>query len=211
MNILLVYPEFPDTFWSFKHALKFIRKRAGAPPLGLLTVAAMLPEEWEHKDPKGVIRVRYHDAGEQGMAVEIGEPGYGDVIRLMVGIAPDKTIKGIYILDHKETPGLGARIREEKVTKTWVSMIAGLFGGSAGEGEAPGREKKKGKERKIYWFQEQYRGKALNQLTVRKDVTTPGDDYIMAITGATITSEAVTRAAIKAALIAQEIRKHKGT
>jgi radical SAM superfamily enzyme YgiQ (UPF0313 family) len=47
MNILLVYPEFPDTFWSFKHALKFIRKRASAPPLGLLTVAAMLPKEWE--------------------------------------------------------------------------------------------------------------------------------------------------------------------
>ncbi|MBN1639809.1 MAG: B12-binding domain-containing radical SAM protein [Anaerolineae bacterium] len=47
MKILLVYPEFPDTFWSFKHALKFIRKRAGAPPLGLLTVAAMLPEEWD--------------------------------------------------------------------------------------------------------------------------------------------------------------------
>ena len=46
MNILLVYPEFPDTFWSFKHALKFIHKRAGTPPLGLLTVAAMLPPEW---------------------------------------------------------------------------------------------------------------------------------------------------------------------
>jgi len=49
MKILLVYPEFPDTFWSFKHALKFIRKRAGAPPLGLLTVAAMLPAEWEKR------------------------------------------------------------------------------------------------------------------------------------------------------------------
>ena len=49
MNILLVYPEFPDTFWSFKHALKFIRKKAGAPPLGLLTVAAMLPAAWEKR------------------------------------------------------------------------------------------------------------------------------------------------------------------
>lgn len=49
MKILLVYPEFPDTFWSFKHALKFIRKKAGAPPLGLLTVAAMLPVEWEKR------------------------------------------------------------------------------------------------------------------------------------------------------------------
>ena len=49
MRILFVYPEFPDTFWSFKHALKFIRKKAGAPPLGLLTVAAMLPPEWEKR------------------------------------------------------------------------------------------------------------------------------------------------------------------
>ena len=49
MNILLVYPEFPDTFWSFKHALKFIRKKASSPPLGLITVAAMLPEKWNKK------------------------------------------------------------------------------------------------------------------------------------------------------------------
>ena len=42
----MIYPECPDTFWSFKHALKFIRKRAGSPPVGLLTVAAMLPAEW---------------------------------------------------------------------------------------------------------------------------------------------------------------------
>jgi radical SAM superfamily enzyme YgiQ (UPF0313 family) len=49
MNILLVYPEFPDTFWSFKHALSFIRKKASTPPLGLLTVAAMLPKGWKKK------------------------------------------------------------------------------------------------------------------------------------------------------------------
>ena len=47
MNALLVYPKFPDTFWGFKHALKFIWKRASLPPLGLLTVAAMLPKEWK--------------------------------------------------------------------------------------------------------------------------------------------------------------------
>jgi radical SAM superfamily enzyme YgiQ (UPF0313 family) len=46
MNILLIYPEFPDTFRSFKYALKFDHKKTGAPPLGLLTVAAMLPGEW---------------------------------------------------------------------------------------------------------------------------------------------------------------------
>jgi radical SAM superfamily enzyme YgiQ (UPF0313 family) len=49
MNILLLYPEFPDTFWSFKHALKFVKKKASLPPLGLITVAAMLPKSWERR------------------------------------------------------------------------------------------------------------------------------------------------------------------
>jgi radical SAM superfamily enzyme YgiQ (UPF0313 family) len=47
MNILLLYPEFPNTFWSFKYALRFIGKKSAFPPLGLLTVAAMLPDAWE--------------------------------------------------------------------------------------------------------------------------------------------------------------------
>ncbi len=49
MNILMVYPMYPDTFWSFKHALKFVSKKASFPPLGLLTVAAMLPKDWNKK------------------------------------------------------------------------------------------------------------------------------------------------------------------
>ena len=49
LKILLVYPQYPDTFWSFKHALKIISKKASFPPLGLLTVATMLPDEWEKK------------------------------------------------------------------------------------------------------------------------------------------------------------------
>ncbi len=46
MNILLVNPEYPHTFWSFTYALKFVSKRASHPPLGLLTVAALLPKDW---------------------------------------------------------------------------------------------------------------------------------------------------------------------
>jgi radical SAM superfamily enzyme YgiQ (UPF0313 family) len=49
MKILLVYPKYPDTFWSFSYALKFISKKASHPPLGLLTVAAMLPKEWDKR------------------------------------------------------------------------------------------------------------------------------------------------------------------
>jgi radical SAM superfamily enzyme YgiQ (UPF0313 family) len=49
MNALLIYPEFPDTFWSFKHALKFLGKRAAQPPLGLMTVAALLPKAWKKR------------------------------------------------------------------------------------------------------------------------------------------------------------------
>lgn len=47
MKILLVYPEFPDTFWSFRHALRFVGGRVAYPPLGLLTVAALLPATFE--------------------------------------------------------------------------------------------------------------------------------------------------------------------
>ncbi len=46
MKILLVYPQNPDTFWSFKHVLRFVSKKSTFPPLGLLTIAALLPEDW---------------------------------------------------------------------------------------------------------------------------------------------------------------------
>jgi radical SAM superfamily enzyme YgiQ (UPF0313 family) len=64
MKVLLLYPEFPDTFWSFKHALKFIHKKASLPPLGLLTVAAMLPPEWT----KRLVDVNVRKLQEQDLA-----------------------------------------------------------------------------------------------------------------------------------------------
>ena len=44
-----IYPEFPDTFWSFRHALSFVSKKAAFPPLGLLTIASMLPKSWDKR------------------------------------------------------------------------------------------------------------------------------------------------------------------
>ena len=49
MNVLLINPEFPDTYWSFRHALPFEGKRSAFPPLGLLTVSALLPKSWERR------------------------------------------------------------------------------------------------------------------------------------------------------------------
>jgi radical SAM superfamily enzyme YgiQ (UPF0313 family) len=49
MRILLVYPQNPKAFWSFEHSLPFVSKKAAFQPLGLLTLAAMLPREWEFK------------------------------------------------------------------------------------------------------------------------------------------------------------------
>lgn len=49
MRALLVYPKYPDSFWSFKYALSFVNKKAAFPPLGLLTVAALLPAAWDKR------------------------------------------------------------------------------------------------------------------------------------------------------------------
>ena len=64
MNILLIYPKFPDTFWSFTYALRFIRKKSAYPPLGLLTVAAMLPEEW----PKRLVDENVDELRDEDLA-----------------------------------------------------------------------------------------------------------------------------------------------
>lgn len=49
MKILLVNPEYPDTYWSFRHALPFEGKRSAFPPLGLLTISRLLPPKWERR------------------------------------------------------------------------------------------------------------------------------------------------------------------
>jgi radical SAM superfamily enzyme YgiQ (UPF0313 family) len=48
-NALLIYPEFPPSYWGYKFALDFIDKKSAMPPLGLLTVAGMFPSEYQLK------------------------------------------------------------------------------------------------------------------------------------------------------------------
>jgi radical SAM superfamily enzyme YgiQ (UPF0313 family) len=49
MNVLLVYPLFPKSFWSFEKTLALLNRKAMLPPLGLVTVAAILPQTWNFK------------------------------------------------------------------------------------------------------------------------------------------------------------------
>jgi radical SAM superfamily enzyme YgiQ (UPF0313 family) len=49
MRVLLVYPRFPKTFWSFDRAVALMGHRVLLPPLGLITVAALLPQSWEFR------------------------------------------------------------------------------------------------------------------------------------------------------------------
>ena len=49
MNVLLLYPRFPKSFWSFEKTIELLGRKAMLPPLGLITVAAILPQEWNFK------------------------------------------------------------------------------------------------------------------------------------------------------------------
>ncbi len=101
--------------------------------------------------------------------------GFSSRIRTLVGMDPDGRIAGIKILCQRETPGLGARIEEVKTKKTLASVFIGFF-----------RREAVIKEEEVRpWFQEQFSGKAIKDLQVT-------EDKIQAITGATISVEAVT-------------------
>ncbi len=49
MRVLLMYPRFPQSFWSFEKTLALVDCKALLPPLGLITVAAIFPQEWEYQ------------------------------------------------------------------------------------------------------------------------------------------------------------------
>jgi len=49
VRTLFIYPEFPKTFWSYEKILELIDRKVLLPPLGLVTVAALLPQSWEMK------------------------------------------------------------------------------------------------------------------------------------------------------------------
>jgi len=101
--------------------------------------------------------------------------GYSSTIITIVGVDMDGRICGIKITDQKETPGLGSKVQEVASENTIWAVMSGSAVDEMG---------------KRPWFQQQFGGTPRTELTV---VKSSSDDGILAITGATISSEAVTR------------------
>lgn len=125
---------------------------------------------FEGKNEKGEI-TGYVIYGEQ--------KGYQSIIKFLVGIDPQGNIQGLRILEQGETPGLGARITEVSNDKTVTEYLKSVF-----------KKEEPAKQKKIEpWFPKMFKGKFYKDLYVSK--TEKNDKAIQAITGATITSQAV--------------------
>ena len=114
-----------------------------------------------------------------GYLVKGAAAGYSSTIEVLVGVGKDAAVKGVAILNQKETPGLGTRIEEVKSDNTWFRIIAG----TASLGRQPGDPDP------VPWYTEQYRGKKGAEVRLKESGGT-----IDAITGATISSRAVSEA-----------------
>jgi radical SAM superfamily enzyme YgiQ (UPF0313 family) len=93
MNALLIHPRFPDTFWSLRHALRFVGKQAVMPPLGLLTVAALLPTSWT---------LRLVDTNVRDLSPE--DLRWADIA--MVGAMGVQRVSAVEIIDRCRQAGL---------------------------------------------------------------------------------------------------------
>jgi radical SAM superfamily enzyme YgiQ (UPF0313 family) len=112
MKVLLVYPETPASFWSFKDALKFVAKKVAEPPLGLITVAALLPNEWEKKvidmnisllDDKHILWADF--VFLSGMNIQI--KSFRDVIRRCNNLGVKIVVGGpLATTQHEDFPGV---------------------------------------------------------------------------------------------------------
>ena len=127
MNALLVYPQFPETFWSFKYALSFLGKRAAQPPLGLMTVAALLPKHWNRRlVDTNVERLRDRDLGWADVVLLSGMHIQRDALAAIVQRCRElgvRTVVGGPITSSLPSADLGA---DHVVIGEAEELIAGL-------------------------------------------------------------------------------------
>lgn len=163
-----------------KQRIEIQRKREIQESLPLV-----LPDAQTFSDQKQLEDINYYEGYDNdgsliGYALNGSAQGYQSTIKFIIGIDPQGTIKGLRILEQGETPGLGARITEMKSDQSFWSFIGSVFNGKEQPTESLVIEP---------WFTEMFRGKDYQTLTVSKTGRTA--TAVEAITGATITSEAV--------------------
>ncbi len=164
---------------TYRLTKNLIEEQSQAQQIEALKIVVPLASEFS--DCKSGVEIDYYEGLNKKKDVVgyafVGEAkGYSSIIKVVVGIDLEGTLTGIEITEQKETPGLGSRDVEIPVAITFWEAILGR-GGS----DEPGRP----------WFEDQFAGKILKDLKVVKVRT---DTEIQALTGATITSEAVTKA-----------------
>jgi radical SAM superfamily enzyme YgiQ (UPF0313 family) len=137
MKVLLIYPEIPNTFWSFKHALKFIHKKAFSPPLGLLTVASMLPSEWPRRlVDANVTRLTEEDLAWADYAFISGMIVQRESARHIIAQCKEAGVKivaggPLFTIEHEQFEGVDHFILNE-AEMTLPPFLADLEQGRAG-------------------------------------------------------------------------------
>ncbi len=139
----------------------------------------------------------YDESGKLvGFAFNGEVRGYSSQIVVKVGLSPENRILAIKVLEQQETPGLGTKVAEVPTEESLWEKLAGK-GSGGGVAEPP--------------FQAQFQGKNLSDLKlVRGQWPHPHPHHIDAITGATITSRAVTDAVKNAVELFMKVKKNEG-
>ncbi len=154
------------------------------------------PEKFEYANGSNVAQYEIYvgldtQKQPQAWAIQIGEQGYSSVVQTMIGVDSAYQIIAIEVVYQQETPGLGTECIStgpKKLASLWSCEIEPL---------------------KRPWFQEQFNRKSLDMLELKKSALNK-DKEIQAISGATITSAAITRSVQRAIKVIQAFRKSKG-
>ena len=109
---LLLFPEFPpNSFWSYYYILRLIGRKATFPPLGLLTFAALLPDEWElelvdlnvNRTPDAELRRKVAEADVAFIsAMSIQKRGLVEILNAARGLATPIVLGGPLASSYRE-------------------------------------------------------------------------------------------------------------
>jgi radical SAM superfamily enzyme YgiQ (UPF0313 family) len=136
MKVLLVNPEFPETYWSFRHALPFEGRKCVFPPLGLLTVSALLPAEWEKRlvdlnvQPLKTADIEWADM-VFATAMLVQKDSLRDVVKQSKALGKRVVLGGPYVTSTREQLPPADHLFRGEAETTLPEFVADLARGEA--------------------------------------------------------------------------------